>query len=179
MPDHRVLSATTLLKSNVLGVFVTLAGNDGKEITVDDPLYGPLYKKVFNALRRVSDPAIPLTLQSYRKALFRLAARIKVEADYAQADVLVAVQQTVRTHFSFEMRSFSQAVTLKEVTLVIEDVPGVVTADVYLLYRVGKVPGLNKELSAALPTMGQDGTVSAAELLMADNIPFDALEVIP
>ncbi len=173
-PGVAKVLATLISTSRVSGMFVTLAGTGGSEISQDDPLY----TRIFFAMQKAGDPTITLKLQSYRKALFRIAARIKVEADFAEADVLQRVQNTVRSSFSFENRSFGQAVTLKEVSNTIQDVPGVVTAEVYNLYRLEKEPALNNTLIAAIPTVGANGEVSAAELLIADTVPFDALEVI-
>lgn len=167
--------ASAISSGNGRSVVVTLAGTDGNEIVADDPLY----KKVFYAMQAVSDPSLPLTLLSYRKALFRLDAKIRVEPDFAQSDVLTAVQQTVRTYFSFDLRSLGQSVARKEVTTVIQDVPGVVMAIVGNLYRVGDPPEANAELYAAESMVSQDDIVLPAELLMADTIPFDALEVLP
>src|SRR5205085_4594973 len=118
--------ATLISTSRVRGMIVTLAGTGGKEITPDDPLY----TNIFYAMQKAGDPTFALTLQSYRKALFRIGAQIKKEADVAEADVSQKVQLTVRSYFSFENRAFGQGVTLKEVINVIQDVPGVVTVDV-------------------------------------------------
>ena len=174
-PGVAKVLATLIATSRLRGMFVTLAGTGGAEIAQDDPLY----IRIFFAMQKAGDPTITLRLQSYRKALFRIGARIKVEPDFAEADVLQRVQTTVRSYFSFENRSFGQAVTLKEVINVIQDVPGVVTAGVYHLYRLEDTPALNTTLVAAIPTVGSHGEVSAAELLIADTVPFDALEVIP
>ena len=174
-PGVAKVLATLISTSRMRGMFVTLAGTGGAEIAQDDPLY----IRIFFAMQKAGDPTITLRLQSYRKALFRIGARIKVEPDFAEADVLQRVQTTVRSYFSFENRSFGQAVTLKEVINVIQDVPGVVTAGVYHLYRLEDTPALNTTLVAAIPTVGSHGEVSAAELLIADTVPFDALEVIP
>ena len=173
-PGVTKVLATLIATSRVRGMVVTLAGTEGKEIVQDDPLF----TRIFFAMQKAGDPTITLRLQSYRKALFRIGAHIKVEADFAETDVLQRVQTTVRSYFSFENRSFGQAVTLKEVTNVIQDVPGVVTAGVYHLYRLENVPALNKTLIAAIPAVGSNGEISAAELLIADTVPFDALEVI-
>ncbi len=167
--------ATLISTSRVSGIFVTLAGTGGKEITPDDPLYN----RIFYAMQKAGDPTFALKLQSYCKALFRIGARIKKEADFAEAVVLQRVQTTVSSYFSFENRAFGQAVTLKEVINVIQDVPGVVTVEVNALYRLENEQALNDVLVAAIPTVGPRGEVSLAELLLADTVPFDTLEVMP
>ncbi len=171
--------ATLISTSRVRGMVVTLAGSGGKEITPDDGLYS----NIFYSMQKVGDPTYALRLQSYRKALFRIGASIKKEADYAEADVLQRVQATVSTYFSFENRAFGQGVTEKEVVNVIQNVPGVVTAELSALYRLASAEGentpvLNTVLMAAMPGVGPDGKVSLAELLLVDTVPFETLEVM-
>lgn len=171
--------ATLIASSRARGMFVTLAGTGGKEITPEDGLYGT----IFYAMQRVGDPTFSLRLQSYRKALFRIGAQIWKESDAAEADVLQKVQMAVSSYFSFENRAFSQDVTHKEVINVIQNVPGVVNVGITALYRLDNgqeenTPELHEVLVAALPMVGADGAVSLAELLLVDTVPFETLEVM-
>lgn len=170
---------TLIASSRVRGMFVTLAGTGGKEITPDDGLYS----NIFYAMQRVGDPTFALRLQSYRKALFRIGAQIWKESEAAEADVLQKVQMAVSSYFSFENRAFGQGVTRKEVINVIQNVPGVVNVGITALYRLENgqdenTPELHEVLEAALPTVGPDGAVTLAELLLADSVPFEILEVM-
>src|SRR5207249_1225608 len=124
------------------------------------------------------------SLQPYIARLFGIAAHVKVNPDDDSAEVLRGVEQSLLSHFSFDARSFSQAVTLKEVIAVIQAVPGVVTVRIDKFYRKDKPtltsPDEHPSLSADPPHLQDDGTVSLAELLIIDPLhPVDALEVMP
>jgi hypothetical protein len=83
----------------------------------------------------------------------------------------VAVEQRLKSAFSFQARSFGQDVTLSEVIAVIQGTPGVIAVDVDKLYRFDREDSaavLNDRLIASAPQPGADATVSAAELLMID-----------
>ncbi len=168
--------ATWISNSQVRGVFVTVAGPDGQPIDES----ASLYKKLFQAMRSMSDPTISLHVQSFRKVLFRIAARVKIAPEYPPDQVLSAVEQALRAHFSFDARSFGQSVTLKEVISVIQSVPGVVTLVVDKLHRIGDPLDLNEVLEAAVPqaTAGADTDVTVATLLMLDPGPIESLEVM-
>jgi phage-related baseplate assembly protein len=129
-------------------------------------------------MQKSGDPYVHVRVESYRKTLFRLAVRVKVNPDYRSEQVLVAVEQALRSHFSFDTRDFGQPVTLSEVMAVIQAVPGVQAVDVDKLYRYGQEAKLNPILAAAVPQAGTHATVSAAELLTLDPGPLDDLGVI-
>ncbi len=95
-------------------VFVTVAGANGSEVPPDSELY----RHLLLAMQQAGDPYVPLSVQSYRKALFRVAASVKVDADYRQEGVLGAVEQALRSSFAFEARAFGQPVTLSKVMAV-------------------------------------------------------------
>jgi predicted phage baseplate assembly protein len=165
--------ATWTWNGQVRGVFLTVAGPNGEVLPPDDRHLGNLV----SSLQQNGDPYIPLRVQSYRPAMFRLAARVSVDPDRRQTDVLPEVEGALRTHFSFDMRSFGQPVTLAEVLAAMQRVPGVVGADVYKLYRTGESATLNHRLLAATPQVGP-GTVAPAELLTLDPVPLDDLGVM-
>jgi hypothetical protein len=96
-----------------------------------------------------------------------------VDADYEPELVLAAAEETLRPHFSFDVRQFGQPVTLAEVMAVIQGVPGVLAVDVDLLYRRGQDALLNPRLVAAVPQAGSEGDIPAAELLTLDPSPLD------
>ena len=88
-----------------------------------------------------------------------------------------AVEQALRTQFSFAARAFGQPVRLSEVVAVMQAVPGVVAVDVDKLYRTDETAALDPRLVAELPGVGTDGEVLAAELLTLDPQPLNELVV--
>jgi predicted phage baseplate assembly protein len=160
------------------GVHLTVAGPDGAKIPAD----GDTLKNVTGALRRFGDVHLPLSVQTYKAATFRLQAKIKVADDAEDAKVLSAVESALRADFSFDAREFGQPVTLSEVYAAIHRVPGVVAADINKLYRKGQSlasqqPQAKARLLPALPVVQPDGRMAAAELLTLDRGPID-LEVM-
>lgn len=151
------------------GVFVTVAGADGAEVKKDSTAYQNLLAAMMDA----GDPYVPLRVETYQKALFRFDATVKIDSDYQQDKVLAAVEQKLRPAFSFDARTFGQAVTLSELIALIQNTPGVVAVDMNALYRTGESAALNARLAAAAPRAGSTGEVSAAELLTLDPRPLE------
>jgi predicted phage baseplate assembly protein len=173
--------ATPIRDGEVRGVFVTVAGPDGNEPGTD------LLADLLAAMRGAGDPRHPLFVQPYRPALFNVEANIKVNADFLPERVIAAAKESLRARFSFEARSFGQSVALSEVIAVVQEVPGVVAADVSVFNR--KPDGeddsaifgrqftpdvLNPRLDARGPRVG----VSGAELLVLDPTSL-VLEEMP
>jgi hypothetical protein len=121
------------------GVFVTVAGPGGAAVKPDSNLHTNLLA----AIQQAGDPFVPLQVASYRQALFRIAGSIKVDPDYQPDKVLAAVEQALRSHFSFEARSFGQPVMLSEVIAVMHTAPGVVAVDLDKFERTD-APALTK-----------------------------------
>lgn len=168
--------ATWTWSGQVRGVFVTVAGPDGAEVKAD----GDLYKNLLAAMQQAGDPHVPLRVQTYRPAFFRLAANVKVHPDYLPDKVLAAVEQALRAQFSFAARRLGQPVALSEVIAVMQSVSGVVAIDVDKLYRFDDTSaGLKSLLPAAAPQAGEKGIVAAAELLTLDPRPLHDLGVMP
>ncbi len=178
-------------------IFITVAGPNGAAVEVGSELHTSL----LHALKQAGDPLVQFTVQSYRSALFRLAARVKVHADFITENVLTEVEGVLRSHFSFDVRQFGQPVMLSEVIAVIQAVPGVIAVDVDRLYRrkpkalqpqplfftalrrgdiFGRVASDRPQprLIAELPRMGSSGGMRAAELLTLHPGPLDYLEVM-
>jgi hypothetical protein len=150
------------------GVFVTVAGPEGAEIADGSPLHTNL----ITAMRAAGDPAVPLTVKTYRQRLFRLKANVRVRAGHLPEKVLPAVEAVLRAAYSFDTRAFGRPVTLGEIVADIHTVEGVVAVDVDELYRDGQTPALNPRLNAALPAHGPFQS-PAAELLTLDPGPLD------
>ncbi len=168
--------ATWTWSGQVRGVFVTVAGPDGAEVKPDSDLY----KNLLAAMQQAGDPFVPIRVQSYRPAFFRLAAGVKVHPDYLADRVLTAVEQALRAQFSFTGRQFGQPVALSEVVAVMQSVAGVDAVDVDKLYRFDDTSAGSKILlPAAAPQAGDTGTIAAAELLTLDPSPLHDLGVTP
>ena len=158
-------------------VFVTVAGSNGAEVSRDSPLYQHLLK----AMLAAGDPQVPLIVQSYEPRLFQLAAAVKVDADFLPEKVLAAVEQRLRTQFSFAARSLGQPVSLSEVVAVMQNVRGVVAVDVNAFFAsevnaTATAAELKQRLAAKMPRAGGEQFL-AAELLTLDPRPI-ALEVM-
>jgi hypothetical protein len=166
--------ATWTWDGHTRGVFITVAGPKGAEIN----LAGDFGKNLMLAMRKSGDPFVPVQVKSYKKnvALFHLAARVKVDADYETAKVLGAVESALRTQFSFDARSFGQPVVSSEVIAVMQSVPGVIAIDLNKIYRVGGLA--SDRLVAALPQHDPDTGLQPAELIVLDSAPLDQLDVM-
>jgi predicted phage baseplate assembly protein len=163
--------ATWTWSGQVRGVFVTVAGPNG---TVIDPA-GATYSNLLAAMRRFGDPHVPVTVASYRKALFEISARLAPTPDrlVEPQPVLDAAEAALRQTFSFAARSFGQSVALSEVMAILQNVAGVKAVEVDALFRYGDGPGLNSLLPAAAPLPGLDNDTVTAELLTLDPRPVD------
>ena len=119
-----------------------------------------------------------IRISSYRNVTFKLAADVKVDQQYTEADVLAAVESALRSTFSFTARAFGQPVTLSEVIAVMQNVPGVIAVDINKLYRSDQAESSNSFLPSAAPRDGDDAGVPPAELLTLDPSPLE-LGVMP
>lgn len=164
-------AATWTWSGQTRGVFVTVAGAGGADLSETDRTYVNLLA----AMRKAGDPHVSLRVQSYRKAFFRLSGTVMLEPDARQETVLPAVEQQLRAAFSFEARAFGQPVALSEVMAAIQSAPGVRAVDIDTFFRTNdrRGEGLYRALIAAAPEAGADGEPLAAELLTLDPRPVD------
>jgi predicted phage baseplate assembly protein len=162
-------SATWTWNVDRRGVLVTVAGVDGAALAADDPVRD----RLLVAMARAGDPHVPVQVRSYRPVAFRLATSVERDDAYDADLVRAAVEAALQTAFSFAARAFGQPVTLSEVVAVVQSVPGVVAADIDLLYR-GPTPAWSSFLPADSPRPGDDAAAAlAAELLLLDLRPGD------
>ena len=167
--------AVTVRASSRVGVFLTVAGQKGVAVAPGSPLYTNLV----SALRSAGDPTRALFVASYRPALFRLSAKLRVDPDYQVASVLDAAEQCLRSAFAFDARQFGQDVTLSEVAAVLQGVAGVVAVDVDRLYRADRDAGLAARIPSDLPVpFSHVDLVLPAEMLTLDPGPV-TLENLP
>lgn len=157
-------------------VHLTIAGYQGALVSTDSQLYKNLQKAIQNA----GIPNVPVTIASYERKSFQVAASIQVHPDYLPDKVLRAVEQVLRDHFSFSQRQFGQSVALSEVFSIMQMVAGVVAVDVDALYIKGEAVKQNPSLPARIPRSGLRTTENneqqmpkGAELVTIDTGPLD------
>ena len=153
-------------------ILLTVAGPNGLPVDLTTATH------LLEALQGAGDPFVTVQVKSYRPALFTLAGTVKVDPDALPDTVLTAVEQALRTRFSFEARAFGQPVMLSEVIAEMQAVAGVVAIDLDKLYRAGFPATLQPRLLASLPETGADGDGAAAELLTLDPAPLAQLGVL-
>ncbi|MDX2213660.1 MAG: putative baseplate assembly protein, partial [Oculatellaceae cyanobacterium bins.114] len=157
------------------GVFLTIAGVKGTAVTPKKTLY----KNLFEAIRKVSDRHVPLQIATYRPAFFRLKAKIKLDADFGQEQVLNTIRQALQTQFSFERGEFGRGIALSQVYAVMQAIPGVTAVDIDQFHRVDtSTSSPQSQLMAAVPVSGSEGEILAAELLLLDSAHPPQLEVM-
>jgi hypothetical protein len=153
------------------GIYLTVAGPHGADIPPDSDTLDNL----IGALRRYGDRLLPLSVQSYGHATFQLKAKIKVAGDADPEKVFAAVESALRAAYAFDARDFGQPVTIDAVYATIQNVSGVVAADIDQLYRGDADPVPSEpqpRLLANLPVV-QAGSATPAELLTLDPAPLD------
>ena len=158
--------ATWIWVDQKRGIFITVAGPKGAPVLSDSELY----KNLIMSIQKTGDSSVPLRVESYQSESFGLTASLKIDPDRRDEVVLEAVKKALQTHFSFEMRSFGQSVTVSEVIQVMHSIQGVIAVDVDGLYRTdGKGgDGTKQPLSAAIPQACAETEAMAAELLTID-----------
>ena len=142
------------------GMHLTVAGVEGAKV---DP-NGATQTNLAAALYGYGDPLLPLDIQSYLNVQFGLQVAIAVATDADNDVTIAAVRAALLAAYAFDARDFGQPVTLDGLYAVVQSVTGVVASDISQLYR-GTDPSLQLGLTAALPSVRPDGTVTPAELL--------------
>ncbi len=166
--------ATWTWSGQARGVFLTVAGVAGAAVAAD----GTVAENLLTALRSAGDPYLGVRVASFQPAFFRLSARVSVDPDYLPARVLEAVESALEAAFSFDNRSFGQAVALSEVEAIMQGVDGVIAVLVDRFSRFGdsSTGAVADRLPAAAPRPGGDAaTVVAAELLLLDLAGADLM----
>jgi hypothetical protein len=95
---------------------------------------------------------------------------VLVDARYISDDVIAAVRSALVDAFSFATREFGQPVTASEVTLVAQEVEGVVAVDLDALYATDDpaTAGTLQELLTALVARWEGDAMAPAQLLLID-----------
>lgn len=114
-------------------VHLTIAGANGAPVDPESALYGAL----IGAIDQARDSSQQVLVADYQRLFFDVRASILVDQPrYVESDVFDAVTTALKNAFSFQARSFGQAVTAAEVTSVIQSVPGVIASELNALFTV-------------------------------------------
>jgi hypothetical protein len=157
-------------------IAITVAGQDGAELSPANPVWGNLLL----ALKGNGDPHVNVVLLPYQASTFRLGLKVKRDPAYQAKPLLEAVEAALRAEYSFTSRSLSQPVLQSHVVAVAQSVPGVVAVDLDALYggttpAAQTLPSLQTRLLASRMCVS-GGVAMPAELLTLNNDPFDRLE---
>jgi hypothetical protein len=148
-------------------VFLTIAGANGIVFQQDDAAVTDLIKALHNA----GNPYVPLQVAAYTPVLFELGANLSIDTyNYDFNQVMAQVWQALAAEFSFAQRAIGQGVAQSEILALIQNVPGVIAAQITALNLQGQTPTtpLPAVLRAASPTAGEQGTPIGAQLLLLD-----------
>jgi predicted phage baseplate assembly protein len=146
------------------GVFVTVAGSGGAQVTEESPLF----QNLLGAMRDSGDQLVALKVQSFQPRFFRVTATITVHPDFLPDKVKGEVEQKLFAAFAFDAREFGQPVHLSEVISIMQNVTGVVSVDVDQFHLLDKTADRQPRIAAAVPQADKSGEVSPAELLLLD-----------
>ncbi len=150
-------------------VHLTVAGANGEAVDPSSALYGSL----IGAISQARDPVQQVLVASYQPLFFDLQASVLVDPQYVVADVLTAATAALENAFSFDSRSFAQAVTAAEAVTIIQSVPGVIAVDLTALYSVTvssgdlRFVGVSPVLCASA-AQNVGGSIQPAQLLMVN-----------
>jgi hypothetical protein len=155
------------------GVFITVAGADGGEVSVEGR------QSLKDSIAAWGDPYVPVAVENHTAVSFLTGLRVKVDPDHQASLVLEAVEAAVRDAFSFARRSFGDDVSSAEVAAVAQAVPGVIAVQVATLHRSDDADteaGLTTPLLAGAPLPGERGSIQPSELLTLDPAPLELME---
>ena len=136
-----------------------------------------LAQDLITAIHAAGDPFVPVRVESYTEALFRLSGKVKIDPDYESEKVLTAALTRCAPHFRSrtELRPAGRAERSDRARA---GDCGRRRGEHQHLYRTGTVAILNARLEADLPNGGDPASLGAAELLTLDPAPID-LGVMP
>ncbi|GAB4574773.1 MAG: hypothetical protein Kow0077_22970 [Anaerolineae bacterium] len=148
------------------GIFITVGGQTEGQVS-DETL-----ANLAASIRRYGDPLVPLAVKSYTPALFRIAATVFHDPDYAPIPLEQALRDLLRSTYSYASRDFGQHVTINEVLALMQQVEGVVAVDLDVLDLVNGSNALQTRLVSHLPRRGaQLATLTPATLLLLSPEP--------
>lgn len=152
-------------------VLITAAMANGDPL---DPT-ASLYQSLVQAIALAHDPVQTFLVMAYQPLVFNLSANVLIDQPrYEPELVLAQVANTLSDAFSFENRSFAQAVTAAEIMTMIQSVPGVIATDLAQLYLMTDPTGpLQTEpppFLPAAPARWESGAMQPAQLLLLNPL---------
>lgn len=151
-------------------VHLTVAGPDGAEIAPDSETYTNLA----SAIAAWQDPTQKVVLSGYTPRYFRVMAELRIDEAYDTDDVYGAAKTALSDTFSFDARSFSQAVTAAEIIATLQAVPGVVAVDLDALQLLEADYDPEAEASADTPFEEEEAEALHASVLVPTSPTYDA-----
>jgi len=158
--------AVALWSGEIQLVAITAAMANG------DPLdqSAPLYQSLLQAIDLAHDPVGQFLVLGYQPLVFNLTASVLIDSPrYDSTLVLAQVASSLSDAFSFENRSFAQAVTAAEIVTLIQSVGGVIATDLTQLYLTTDPAGPSQTepppFLAAAPARWEGGRIQPAQLL--------------
>ncbi len=157
--------ATWTWNGRTRGVLLTVAGPEGVSVETG---VGSVGSGLLNSLRASGDPFVPMRVETFRPAFFRVTGTVTVHPDYEKEKVLAAARQALRSRFSFAAREFGQPVMLSVAIGVLHSVAGVTAVDIDHLQRTDRTEPVDPapRLLAEFPAGGASLATKAAELLL-------------
>ena len=157
-------------------IHITIAGADGSAVAATSELY----KNLRLSIKAARDPGYRVQIDSFEPLSFNLLAKLLVTPGYLADKVTALVIAAVRSAFSFERRSFGQAVTRSELLAVMQRVDGVEAVDLDMFHFSSKAASLEKRLPARVAQWNETHSViRAAELLLVNPREIQLTEMKP
>ncbi|MFO0729686.1 MAG: putative baseplate assembly protein [Nitrospiraceae bacterium] len=153
-------------------VHVTIAGVEGGDVPRTSDPFNNLSSAIDNS--RHADQRV--RIDPYTPLLFDVEAKLLIAPDYLFADVKGAVEKALVEAFSFDHRSFGQAITASEVIGVAQGVDGVVAIDLDRLYFDGSSATSNQRLPANIAHW-EANQLKPAELLTINASGIKLMEM--
>lgn len=164
--------ATWLWDGETRLIHLTVAGVDGGAVPPSSDLFRNLTLAINGA--RHTDQRVQI--DSYQAHIFDVEAKLLIDAAYLFENVTAAVKQALVDAFSFENRSFGQAVASSEIIAVAQAVAGVVAVDLDKLYFDGT--STPQERLPARVAHWQINQIKPAELLTINPSGIKLTEMI-
>lgn len=123
-------------------VHITVAGTGGDPVAPNSVLY----KNLADGIDAARHHDHMVRIDSYEKLSFDVKAKVLVDKTYIVEDVLTSVKGALMKAFSFEERSFGQAVTISQVLAIMQKVRGVIAVDLDSLYLTSQPAYLHARL---------------------------------
>ena len=125
--------AIALWTGNAQIVHLTIAGAEGDAV----PPESSLYQNLLAAIDAARDPVQRVQVDSYQPLRFNLEAKLLIDPRYEAKLVTEKVRSALLQTFSFNPRSFGQAITAAEAIATLQPIEGIIAVDLDALYRLG------------------------------------------